>query len=125
MGEKMRGVVAQLVTTTSQGTRLDSKIVFRPYCAWYMKDLRDDLAETEYKDFGGFIEEFGDDIAQRVIDGEIIEVDRVPYPQMEFRGCDPDKVGKFVRVSHVTKRGTTEDLMREDIAKQLGYIREE
>lgn len=120
--EKMKGVVAQLVTTTKEGTRIDSKIVFRPYCDWFIKPLHDYLAETQFTDFGEFLDEVGLAVAQRVVDGEIVEVEREPAPHLELRSCRRPE--KYIRVSHETRRGVTEDLMNEATAKKLGYISE-
>ena len=124
MAEKAKGVLAQLITHDKNGQRIDSKIVFRPYCDIYLKDLHDSLAETEYGDFSAVIDEFGPDAAQKVIDGQIVEVEKQLTPEMELRGC-PAGRQRFIRVNYQIRypgEGIKEDLMSEVTAKKLGYI---
>lgn len=119
MPEKMKGVLAQLITTTKEGTRIDSRIVFRPYCDWWIKPLHDYLGETQYTDFEDVIKEFGLEVAQKIVDGGIVEVVREPPEHLELRGCRRPE--KYIRVTYETNRGYTEDLINENTARKLGY----
>jgi hypothetical protein len=124
MSEKVKGVIAQLITRDSKGNRIDSKIVWRPYCDIYMKDLHDSLAETEFTDFGPVIDEFGLDVANKVVAGQIVEVSRELAPNEEVRSCPAGKQ-MFIRVNYqiiYPGAGIKEDLMSEATAKKLGYI---
>ena len=56
MANKTKGVLAQLITRDGKGQRIDSKVIFRPYCDVYMEDLHDSLAETAYGDFSAVID---------------------------------------------------------------------
>jgi len=76
MAEKMEGVLAELKTYNATGKEMQSQIVFKPYCDWYIEQLHDGYAETKYLDMGAVIDEFGLDVATKVIEGEIVKVER-------------------------------------------------
>lgn len=119
MAEIMKGVVAQLATYTKDGKRIGSKTIFRPHCDYYMTDLRDILAETEFTNPEAFVKEVGEDVARRVYDGEIVEVEREVGPSMELRDCHRSE--PFVRVVYpIFGGGHTEDIMRKSLADRLG-----
>lgn len=122
--QKAKGVLAQLITRDKNGQRIDSHIVWRPYCDIYMTDLHDSLAETEFTDPGALADEFGHEVAEMVFNGQIVEVERVLGPNEELRGCPPGKQ-KFIRVNYQIRypgEGIKEDLMSEATAKKLGYM---
>ncbi len=124
MAQKVKGVLAQLITRDGKGQRIDSHIVWRPYCDIYMTKLHDSLAETEFTDFGNVIKDFGLDVAQKVVDGQIVEVEMELSPDEEVRSCPPGNQ-RFIRVNymiHYPGEGSKEDLMSEATAKKLGYI---
>ena len=124
MTQKVKGVLAQLITRDGKGDRIASHIVWRPYCNIYMKDLHDSLAETEFQDFGVVIDDYGLDIANRVANGEIVEVERELRPDEEVRSC-PSGKQSFIRVNYqifYPGEGIKEDLMSEGTAEKLGYI---
>jgi len=124
MAEKVKGVLAQLITRDAKGNRIDSKIVWRPYCDIYIKDLHDSLGETEFTDFGGVIDEFGLDVANKVVEGQIVEVARELLPNEEVRSC-PQGKQRYIRVNYqiiYPGQGIKDDLMSEATAKKLGYI---
>ena len=73
---KMKGVLAQLKTFNAKGEEVDSELVFQPVCDWYISKLGDYLGQSKYADIGAVIDEFGVDIAERVLNGEIVVVDR-------------------------------------------------
>jgi len=108
---KMKGVVAQLVTTDATGKRLESKLVFRPYCHVYLKDLHDDLAETE----------FGEEIAERVLNSQIVEVTREVPEYAEVRSCPVEENRGFIRTTFCRNNRIVDDLMSLSTAKKLGY----
>jgi len=110
---KMRGVVAELVRKDAQGVRVGSELVFRPECDWFIPKLGDRLAEISLTT-EGFVKEFGAATLERVMKGEIVEVETKPSPDMEFRGC-PLKSKPWHRTSYKTVypfEGTQEDLRR-------------
>jgi len=76
MTEKMAGVIAELKTFTAEGKQVDSEIVFKPVCDWYIGVLNDYLGETKYLDIGAVIDEFGIAVAEQVIEGQIVPVER-------------------------------------------------
>jgi hypothetical protein len=124
MPEKIKGVIAQLITRDEKGNRIDSKIVWRPYCDIYLHDLHDSLAETEFIGIGAVLEEFGAKVANDVIDGQIVEVSRNLQPNEEVRDCPVGKQ-RFIRVNYQIRYpgpGIKEDLMNEATAKKLGYM---
>ena len=83
---KMDGVLAELKTYTDKGDCIGSEIVFRPTCEWYLPDLNDYLGQTKYSDLGAVIDEFGVDVAEKVIEGEIVPVVRdLPEKQERYR----------------------------------------
>lgn len=119
---KMKGVVAQLVTTDDRGNRLESKFVFRPDCDWRITALRDELAESVFTDFSLITEEFGADVAQRIVDGEVVEVEREVPADLELVGCrrrdDP-----WVRTSfQIFGGGVQEDLGRRSIVERPAQL---
>ena len=61
-GKKVPGVVAELKTFSKDGKRIDSKLVFIPYCTYYVPKWNDEWGETEFTDPEAFMEEFGEDI---------------------------------------------------------------
>jgi len=98
MAEKMKGVIAQVKTYLRDGTEIDSQIEFRPYCDWYIKPLHDGYASTRYDDLGAVIEEFGIDVAEKIVKGEIVEVEREVPEDFQLVDCR-EKV-KFKKVAH-------------------------
>lgn len=76
MGEKMKGVIAEVKTRTSEGKIVDSEIIFEPICEWYIGKLGDYLGCTKYPDIGAVIDEFGLDVAKKVVDGDVVYVER-------------------------------------------------
>jgi hypothetical protein len=94
MGEKMKGVLAQLKTRTKDGHVIDSEIVFKPMCDWYIDDLNDYLGAIRYDDFSKVIDEFGVDVSSRVLDGEIVEVEAEARPNYRQVSCAERKFAK-------------------------------
>lgn len=89
---KMDGVIAQLHTYSPEGKPIGSQIVFRPNCEWYIPELRDGLAETEFTDLGSVIDEFGVEVAEKIIEGEIVDVTReIPEGMYQQVSCKAEK----------------------------------
>lgn len=110
---KMHGVVAELVRYDAKGNRVGSELVFRPQCDWFIPKLGDRLAEISLTT-EGFVKEFGATTLERVMKGEIVEVESKASEDMEFRGC-PLKSKPWRRTSYKTVfpfEGTQEDLSR-------------
>lgn len=76
MPEKMKGAIAQCKTYTAEGKEVASEIIFQPFCDWWIGKLGDYLGCTTYLNIGAVIDEFGLDIATRVIEGEVVAVER-------------------------------------------------
>lgn len=114
MTEKMQGFLAQLKTFTKDGKQVDSEIVFQPACDWYLEKLNDYLGQRKYPDIGSVIDEFGLDVAEKVIAGEIIAVETDP-PQDARKSYCPGpytliKTGSKIR--YPWPNGTKEYLVR-------------
>lgn len=73
---KMKGVITQLFTYGPSGQRIDSQIVFKPSCDWYMPALGDQLGYSQFDNLGQVIDEFGAEVAGQLLDGEIVKVER-------------------------------------------------
>jgi len=111
--KKMRGVVAELIRYDAKGNRVGGELVFRPECEWFIPKLGDNLAEVALTT-EAFIKEFGASVLERVMKGEIVEVESKPSSDMEFRGC-PLESKPWRRKSYKTVfpfEGTQEDLSR-------------
>ena len=92
--QKMEGVIAQLQTFAPGpgGKVINSEIVFRPQCDWYMPDLHDHLGVTGYHDIGAVIDEFGIDVAEKIVEGEIVPVVReVEEDKYQLTSCKAEK----------------------------------
>ena len=76
MPEKMEGVLAELKTFNEKGQLVDHEFVFEPTCEWYIGKLHDYLGCTVYQDIGAVIDEFGLDIAEKIIEGQVVAVQR-------------------------------------------------
>jgi len=76
MAQKMLGIIAELKTFNSKGQVVDSEYVFKPACDWYIEKLNDYLGATRYTDIGAVIDAFGLDVAEKVIQGEVVGVER-------------------------------------------------
>lgn len=76
MPEKMEGVIAELKTYNAEGKQVDSELIFEPLCDWWIGKLRDYLGCTKYEDIGAVIDDFGLDVAERIVKGEVIAVER-------------------------------------------------
>ena len=87
MTDKMKGVIAQLKTYTKDGKEIDSEIVFKPSCDWYIDELNDYLGAISYRDIGDVIDEFGLDVAERVVSGEIVPVEKEARPGIRLVSC--------------------------------------
>jgi len=88
--QDMTGVAAQLHRITPDGVVIESNLVFRPECEWYMPKAGDRLGEVEYTDVVEFVEDFGVDALNKVLAGEVVFVKKKPGPDFEYRGC-PEK----------------------------------
>lgn len=112
--DMMTGVVAQLHRYTEDGTIIESKLVFRPECDWFMKKGSDDLGEVEYTDVVDFAKDFGADTLNKVLAGKVVSVKLKPDPDFYYRGCQNE--GKPFRMVTRNVRypvsGTQEDLTR-------------
>jgi len=109
----MRGVVAELVRRDVQGNRVESELVFRPECEWFIPKLGDTLGEISFTT-EGFVKEFGAEILARVMKGEIVKVEAKASSDMVYRGC-PLKSKPWRRTSFKTVfpfEGTQETLSR-------------
>ena len=115
MAEKMKGVLAELKTHTKEGRLINSEIVFKPYCEWYIEPLRDGYAETKYDDVGVVIDEFGIDVAEKVVEGELVEVEREVPNGFRLVSCtiDPKVVKKASRIVYPWRDAMKEYLTRE------------
>ncbi len=82
---QMQGVIAQLKTYGKKGEPIDSEIVFKPQCDWYMPDLQGYLAQTQYPDIAAVIDEFGLGVATKVITGEVVSVVRELQDDAPFK----------------------------------------
>lgn len=114
MSEKMAGAIAKLETRNEKGVVIDSQIVFVPKCEWYITPLRDGYAETKFEDIGAVIDEFGIDVAEKVFNGEIVEVEREIPEGFRQTSC-PLNVEFFknsYRIYYPYKDGTKETLSR-------------
>lgn len=76
MPEKMRGVIAELRTFNAQGAEVDHEFVFKPTCDWWIGKLGDYLGSTKYVDIGAVIDDFGLAVAEKVVEGQVIPVER-------------------------------------------------
>jgi len=76
MAQKMLGIIAELKTFNSKGQVVDSEFVFKPACDWYIEKLNDYLGATKYTDIGAVIDAFGIDVAEKVVQGEVVGVER-------------------------------------------------
>ena len=109
----MRGVVAELVRYSADGTRVGSELVFRPECEWFIPKLGDNLAEVSFTT-EGFIKEFGASVLEKVMKGEIIPVEAKPSSDTEYRRC-PLKSKPWRKTSYKTVypfEGAREELSR-------------
>jgi hypothetical protein len=124
MAEKMKGAFAVLVEKDKDGREIGHHVVFRPYCEVYLPKLRDSLAEIEIADFQRLQDLIGVDAANRILPGidagQVIEGEMPVDEEEQIRSC-PAKDDKFVKVTYIGSRGSKEDLVRESIAKKLGY----
>jgi len=113
--EKMKGVLAQLKTYNEEGKVIDSEIVFRPFCEWYIERARDGYAETKYE-FGAAIDEFGLDILTRVTEnGEVVEVEREVPEGFTLVSCRKStEIMKRISPIFYPVRGSKEYLGREE-----------
>lgn len=76
MTQKMNGFIAELKTFTAHGKEVDSEFVFIPTCEWYIEKLGDYLGCTKYHDIGAVIDDFGIDVAEKIIEGQVVAVER-------------------------------------------------
>jgi len=90
MTEKMLGVLAELKTYTADGTRVDSQFVFKPHCDWYLDKLQDGLGNITFSDIGAVIDEFGADVAEKVVDGELVDVETEAPEEARMVSCRPN-----------------------------------
>lgn len=100
MAEKMKGVIAELKTFLPDGKEIDSKFEFRPYCDWFIEKLHDGYASTKYDDIGAIIDDFGLDVAEKVVKGEIVEVEREAPEDFRLVSC-PAKVNYIKSASSI------------------------
>lgn len=110
----MRGVLAQLLTFDDKGQRVGSKIVFRPECNWWLKDLHDNLAEIDMT-LESVLREHGEGVAQKVLEGDIVDVEVAPPVDAEEKGCPVEKGKPWHKVSYEMSypfHGRQEDLTR-------------
>lgn len=116
MAEKMKGVIAELKTYLPDGTEIDSKFEFRPYCDWFIEKLHDGYASTKYEDIGAIIDDFGIDVAERVVKGEIVEVERETPEDFRLVSCR-EKVKYVKRASKIVY--PWRDAMREYLIREF------
>lgn len=76
MPEKMKGVIAELKTFNAEGKQVDSEFVFEPVCDWWIGKLGDYLAQTKYHNIGAVIDDFGIDVAEKIVKGQVVAVER-------------------------------------------------
>lgn len=76
MPEKMQGVIAELKTFNAEGKQVDHEFIFKPFCDWWIGKLGDYLGCTKYQDIGAVIDEFGVAVAEKVVEGEVVPVER-------------------------------------------------
>lgn len=114
-GEKIKGIVAELLTYDDKGKRVGSKLVFRPFCEYYVPKWNDEYAETEFMP-DEFIKEFGEDVFKKVTDGEIIEAESTIGEHSIKKTCSIDR--DFIKVKDkiiFPYAGKTERLVRKSI----------
>jgi len=118
-GEKIKGIVAELKTFDDKGKVYQRKLVFQPYCEYYVPKWRDYFGSSEYTDPEDFVNKFGQDVLKRVMDGEIVEVkDSIEEPSTK-KVCAVDK--KFIKVAYpiiYPFKGNAESLVRESIYRK-------
>lgn len=86
MAEKMKGVITQLITRGKTGD-VDSEVIFKPFCDVFLEEQHDYLGATKYSDISVVIEEFGVDVAEKVMAGELVEVERDLPPNARITYC--------------------------------------
>jgi len=101
MAEKMEGVLVELKTFTAEGLEVGSKIEFHPYCDYYIDEFHDGYACTGYQDIGAVIDEFGIDVATKVIEGEIVKVERDKPEGFRMTACRLER--SFEKTSNQTR----------------------
>lgn len=114
-GEKIKGIVAELLTYDDEGKRVGSKLVFRPFCEYYVPKWNDEYAETEFTP-DKFIEDFGEDVFRKVTAGEIVEAESTIGEYSIKKTCSTDR--DFIKVKDniiFPYAGKTERLVRKSI----------
>jgi hypothetical protein len=110
----MTGVVAELHRRNAKGEIVESELVFRSDCTWYIPKLGDTLGEITFSSAEQFVKEFGANVLEKVMNGEIVPVKTKASSDMENRNC-PHKDRPWRRASYRTMypyEGTQEVLTR-------------
>lgn len=119
--EKVKGVLAELKIFSKEGNVLDSEIVFKPYCEVYLDKLHDYLGQTRYLDIGAVIDEFGIDTVEKVVGGEVVEVERDLPEDARIVSCPKTEriVKRSSEIRYPWPGARREYLIRESILKQI------
>ena len=119
-GQKIKGIVAELRTYDKDGKPTGSRLVFQPYCDYYVPKWNDSYGETEFTDIDAFIKQFGEDVFKRVTAGEIIETENSIGENSIKTKCSADN--KFIKARDkiiYPYAGVTERLVRKSIYEKI------